>query len=75
MPTEGAGKPKRIYARVDPTKCKAYSVCGNLAPSVFLIDEWGFGYAENGDVTAENRRSIERAVRACPVKAIEIIED
>lgn len=75
MSTEEAGVSRRVYVRVDPTKCKAYSVCGNLAPSVFQIDEWGFGYVENGDVTPENRRSIERAARACPVKAIDIIED
>jgi ferredoxin len=60
--------------RVDPTKCKGYGVCSTLAPDIFLQDEWGFAYVQGGAVTAENRRIIEKAIRACPTKAIEILE-
>ena len=67
-------KPVRLRARIDPVKCKAYSVCANLAPEVFLIDEWGFGYVRQGEVTPENDRRIQRAVRACPVKAIDLVD-
>jgi ferredoxin len=60
--------------RVDPTRCKGYSVCSNLAPEVFALDEWGFAHVQDGTITVENRRLILKSVRGCPVKAVRILE-
>ena len=75
MSEAGGTQPAQApVVRVDPTKCKGYSVCHNLLPEVFLLDEWGFAYVRDGAVTDERRRLIEKAVRACPLHAIQILK-
>ncbi|WP_289008355.1 ferredoxin [uncultured Thermomonospora sp.] len=57
---------------VDTTVCASHGQCEFVAPEVFALDDEGkLSYvAEPGPEEAEN---VERAVRACPTRAIRIV--
>lgn len=60
---------------LDADLCEAYGTCVAAAPDVFSLDEdidKAVLLIENPDESL--RSDVEEAVRACPVRAIEIIE-
>lgn len=60
-----------MKAFLDSTKCSGYGACADTCPSVFEIDEFGFGaLIGDGTVPAGDEGSAKEAARACPEHAI-----
>jgi ferredoxin len=63
-----------MKARVDPAKCNGYTLCNQLAPEIFKLDEWGYAFADGGEVHPHNEQQAREAAKACPENAI-LLED
>lgn len=62
-----------MKAFLDSTKCSGYGACADTCPSVFEIDEFGFGtLIGDGTVPAGDEGSAKEAARACPEHAITV---
>lgn len=61
--------------RVDWDRCEANAVCVRAAPEVFRVDEEDRLHVLVDGVPAELRAKVEKAVRACPRRALSIDED
>ena len=60
-----------MKVRVDPVQCEGFGTCHDIFPELFLLDEWGYAYAEGeGDVPDDREHLAREAVRKCPVNAI-----
>lgn len=56
---------------IDVSLCSGHGRCYVLSPSLFADDESGFGQVRgSGEVTPQTRQDAERAVRACPERAV-----
>ena len=61
--------------RVDPTACDGIGICALKAPDLVTLDPWGFPVIHDDDLTESSRRKqAERAVNACPKRALFIAE-
>ncbi|MCW2882513.1 MAG: fas1 [Sphaerisporangium sp.] len=61
---------------LDENLCEAYGTCVAAAPDVFALDtdiDKAVLLIENPDESL--RSDVEEAVRACPVRAIEIVDE
>lgn len=58
--------------KVDASKCQGHARCWSFAPNVFELNDEG--YLDPGDieVPAGEEANAQRAVRACPERAIVI---
>jgi ferredoxin len=65
-----------VRVTVDPTRCQGHNRCLDLAPDLFVDDEFGY-VREVGDgrVATDELRNAELAVLNCPEAAIELIAD
>ncbi|GAA4987718.1 ferredoxin [Yinghuangia aomiensis] len=64
-----------MKAHVDATRCQGMGVCAELAPAVFLLDDWGFAStADGGAIPAEHEPAVRDAAARCPEKAILLVE-
>jgi len=62
--------------RADPDLCQGHGVCVNEAPDVFALDdETRVVRILDERPDADGRAAVESAVRHCPTRAIEIVED
>lgn len=62
--------------KIDKELCSGHGRCYVLAPEIFTDDEAGFGQViGDGSIDALNLDAAERAVKACPEKAIGIEGD
>lgn len=62
--------------RVDPERCQAHTYCVINAPDLFELLEDGRSHARNdGVVKAEDVPLAELAIRGCPERAIEWVND
>jgi ferredoxin len=62
--------------QVDSTKCDAYGLCAEAAPQLFELDDFGYATALGGGVVGDGDRAVAlKAIGACPVKAIRVLED
>jgi ferredoxin len=61
-----------LRLRVDPVACDGYGHCGELAPELVNLDEWGYPIVSDRDIHAgsEALRSARLAVRGCPRQAM-----
>jgi ferredoxin len=60
-----------VKAFLDSTKCSGYGACADTCPSVFEIDEFGFGaLIGDGTVPAGDESSAQQAAQGCPEHAI-----
>jgi ferredoxin len=64
-----------VKVRVDPARCSGYTLCNQVAPSVFKLDEWGFAFAERAEVIPGSEDKVREAAAACPEDAILIDEE
>jgi ferredoxin len=64
--------PKRL--EVNPVACNAFGHCAELLFELVALDEWGYPIIANGHVPDELVVLAERAVRACPTKALALRE-
>ena len=56
---------------LDSTKCSGYGACADTCPSVFEIDEFGFGaIIGGGAVPAGDEEAARAAAAGCPENAI-----
>jgi ferredoxin len=60
---------------VNQTLCSGHARCAAVAPEVFTLDDDGYiGFAEK-DVPPGLEASARRGARACPERAISIVDD
>src|SRR4051794_14184456 len=59
---------------VDWPACKAHGVCAELLPEIVQLDEWGYPVIAPGPVPDELRGYAQRAVKACPVLALRLVD-
>ena len=60
-----------MKASLDPTRCSGYGACADACPSVFEIDEFGFGAVlGSGEVPAGDEDDARAAASGCPEHAI-----
>jgi ferredoxin len=60
--------------RVNPIRCVAHGLCGELLPEAVRLDEWGYPIIER-EVTPELVDHARRAARACPTLALLLDRD
>lgn len=62
-----------MKALLDSTKCSGYGACADICPSVFVIDEFGFGaLVSDGTVPEGDEAKAHEAAGACPENAITV---
>lgn len=49
-----------MKVHIDPTKCDGVCLCHEILPEVFLLDEWGYAYAENDGAVARSTKMLRR---------------
>ena len=59
--------------RIDWILCDGYSLCGDAAPDVIDLDEWGYPIIASGPIHPEHVRDVKRAVAQCPMKALKLV--
>lgn len=57
--------------RVDPIACDGHGLCAELFPEGVSLDDWGFPIVE-GPVPPQLEKHAERAVSACPKRALRL---
>lgn len=58
----------------DKNECAGHARCAAVAPDLFLLDEVGYiGFDEREVPPGDEKRAI-RGVRACPERALRIVE-
>jgi ferredoxin len=60
---------------LDRPKCVGHARCAAVAPEVYDLDENGYLAAEEKTVSEDVRSQAIRGMRACPERAISILED
>jgi ferredoxin len=60
---------------VDRDACEANQVCMRLAPDVFLVDDADRLHLLVETIGDDARASVERAVRACPRRALALTDE
>lgn len=56
--------------RVDPIACAAVGVCAQVAGAVVDLDRWGYPVVPTRALTPGEVEQSDRAVRACPRRAL-----
>lgn len=60
---------------VDSTQCEAYGTCAEIAPTVFILDDFGYAaVANDGEIPTELESVAREAMESCPVRAIRIVD-
>jgi ferredoxin len=61
---------------IDSDLCTGHARCAMLAPSLFTDDERGYGHViGDGTVRSELLGDAERAIHACPERAISLVDN
>ena len=62
--------------KVDGALCSGPGRCWKYAPDVFVLDDQGFNVAVGGevDVPAGAEKAAEMGMKACPERAISIVD-
>ena len=60
----------RVRLRVDPIKCKAHGMCGELFPERIRMDDWGYPILESRALSDDLLEHARRAVADCPRAAL-----
>lgn len=63
---------------IDRTRCDGHGSCAELLPELLGLDEWGFPIARGSDRDPTIPRSLDdhavRAVKACPLMALSVVD-
>jgi ferredoxin len=66
--------PRRFQAsatlHVNPIRCDGVGVCSHFAPSLIVVDSWGYPIINGEDLTGDHLKQARAAVAACPVSAL-----
>ena len=58
-----------VRLRINPIRCVAHGMCGELLPEAIRLDDWGYPIID-GEVTPELVEHARRAAAACPTLAV-----
>jgi ferredoxin len=61
--------------RVNIVACDGVGICAHLAPDIVRVDSWGFPILTDEPLTGAERRQAQAAVRACPRRALFLVDD
>jgi ferredoxin len=62
----------RVRLRVDPIKCKAHGMCGELFPERIRMDDWGYPVIDSRGLSEELLAHARRAIADCPRAALRL---
>jgi ferredoxin len=62
----------RVHLRVDPIKCKAHGMCGELFPERIRMDDWGYPVIDQRVLPDDLLDLARRAVAECPRTALRL---
>jgi ferredoxin len=62
----------RVRLRVDPIKCKAHGMCGELFPERIRMDDWGYPVIDPRALSDDVLEHARRAVAECPRSALRV---
>ncbi|WP_232476168.1 ferredoxin [Flavisphingomonas formosensis] len=63
-----------LRIKVDTTLCSGHARCAAIAPDVYRLDDNGYCVADGDDVPEGMEALAQRGARACPERAIALIE-
>ena len=66
---------RQMKITADHRLCSGHARCAAVAPEVFTLDDNGFIAFSEKDVPPEQAGLARRGVRACPERALTLIED
>lgn len=61
--------------KVSSERCQGHARCFVLAPETFTLDEEGYAQIIEGREHSHDKENVRKAMRSCPERAIEIIEE
>ena len=61
--------------RVIEGRCSGHARCAAVAPQIYELDDNGYNTMSERTIAPEDEQRARRGARACPERAIEIIED
>jgi ferredoxin len=61
--------------RVIEGRCSGHARCAAVAPQIYELDDIGYNTMSERTIAPEDEQLARRGARACPERAIEIIED
>jgi len=62
-----------MRVRIDRGRCQGHNRCYDIAPDLFVIDEFGYATAAREDrIPPEREADANRAAASCPERAIVI---
>ena len=61
--------------RVIEGKCSGHARCAAVAPDIFTLNDDGYLEMRETAIGPEQEERARRGARACPERAIEVIED
>jgi len=61
--------------KADNKLCSGHARCAAVAPEIFLLDDDGYIAITELEVPPEKAALARRGVRACPERALSIVED
>ncbi|MDQ1696539.1 MAG: ferredoxin [Frankiaceae bacterium] len=59
-----------MKATVLKDKCCGYGICAEICPSIFKVDDQGFAYVEDSEVSDDLVEAAQEASESCPESAI-----
>jgi ferredoxin len=62
----------RVRLRVDPIKCNAHGMCGELLPERIRMDDWGYPVIDPRALGDDILDHAQRAVADCPRAALRV---
>jgi ferredoxin len=63
-----------VKIRVNPIVCKGHGACAELLPELIEPDEWGYPVIDPHPLPVALERDARKAVAACPVLALKLVE-
>jgi len=60
---------------VDTKKCSGHARCVAVAPNVYVLNSDGYNVTPEMEVPAGKEAEAQRGARACPERAITIVDD
>ncbi len=73
-PERGHPLTTRLRVEVIDAKCCGYTVCADICPEVYKLDEGGFAYVDDPMVPEGLEDKARRGAMACPEAAIIVTE-
>lgn len=64
-----------LIIKVDSTLCAGHARCGAVAPELYKLDDNGFCISDGERVAKGNEQLAQRGARACPERAITLVEE